>query len=326
MRINVHTRTFCTQGMEIEYQCTGQGAKAASVPGDAWNNPPAQLFCPPPPNTKPNIIVEEAQIGCLDLTENRDNLTAVVSGACNGKYRCEYKAPTPDEYNRMRINVRTRTFCTQGMEIEYRCGKGELRTANVPGDAWTHPPADLDCGATPLAPQTGAKLRGFVDLHTHPLSNLGFGGKLLYGGNDVGSLLPADPDCNHNVRAGSMQQALGHDNSTHGGPDLFHNQCGDEIRKQVIHALQTANHAADEPDDASGAPSFPNWPVWNDITHQKMYVDWLRRAYDGGLRVMVALAVNNKTMGDATAGPGDYPTDDKTSVDLQIRETRACSH
>src|ERR1035441_7780014 len=59
-----------------------------------------------------------------------------------------------------------------------------------------------------------ARLRGFVDLHTHPLSNLGFGGKLVYGGVDVGSLLPADPDCHHDVRATSMQQALGHDNST----------------------------------------------------------------------------------------------------------------
>ena len=323
MGIKVAGRTFCTQGMEIEYQCAGGGGKTASVPGDAWNNAPAQLFCPAPASNTPSIHVEEAQIGCLDLKENRDNLTAAVSEACNGKYKCAYKAPTPDEYHRMKINVYGRTFCTQGMEIEYSCGKGERRTASVPGDAWDHPAADLDCGATPLPPQSGAKLRGFVDLHTHPLSNLGFGGKLLYGGIDEGSLLPSDPDCNHNVRAGSFQQALGHDNSTHGGVDLLHNQCGDEIRKQVIHALQGANHAADEPDDASGAPSFPNWPVWNDITHQKMYVDWLRRAYDGGLRVMVALAVNNKTLGDATAGPGDYPTDDKSSVDLQIRETKS---
>src|SRR5215472_2432876 len=323
MGIRVAGRTFCTQGMEIEFQCVGAGGKTASVPGEAWNNAPAQLFCPAPVSNTPSIHVEEAQIGCLDLKENRDNLTAAVSEACNGKYKCAYKAPTPDEYHRMKINVYGRTFCTQGMEIEYSCGKGERRTASVPGDAWDHPAADLDCGATPLPPQTGSKLRGFVDLHTHPLSNLGFGGKLLYGGIDEGSLLPSDPDCNHNVRAGSFQQALGHDNSTHGGVDLLHNQCGDEIRKQVIHALQGANHAADEPDDAYGAPTFRDWPVWNDITHQKMYVDWLRRAYDGGLRVMVALAVNNKTLGDATAGPGDYPTDDKSSVDLQIRETKA---
>jgi len=269
------------------------------------------------------ITVTEAQIGCTDLTQNRGNLTAAVGRACNTKYTCSYKAPTPDEYNRMGIKVYGRTFCTQAMEIEYRCGSGPAKNDLVPGDAWNHPAATLDCGAPPPPPQTGAKLRGYVDLHTHPLSNLGFGGKLLYGGVDVGALLPSDPDCNHNVRAASMQQALGHDNSTHGGVDIFHNQCGDEIRKQVIHGLQTANHGADPPDDAHGAPEFKDWPVWNDITHQKMYVDWIRRAYDSGLRVMVALAVNNKTLGDATAGPGDYPTDDKTSADLQIAETKS---
>ncbi len=169
-------------------------------------------------------------------------------------------------------------------------------------------------------------LKGFVDLHTHPLSNLAFGGKLIYGGVDVGSLLPADPKCSHNVRATSMEQALGHDNSTHGGWGAFDNQCGDEIRKQVIHGLQQANHAADPPDDARGAPDFKDWPVWTDITHQKMWVDWIRRAHGAGLRVMVALAVNNKTLGDATAGPGDYPTDDMSSAHRQIQETSAFVH
>lgn len=164
-------------------------------------------------------------------------------------------------------------------------------------------------------------LKGFVDLHTHPLSNLAFGGKLVYGGVDIGSLLPADPNCNHGVHATSMQQALGHDNSTHGGWGTD-NGCGDDIRVNVIHQLQQANTAADPPDDAYGAPDFKDWPVWNDITHQKMWVDWIYRAYQAGLRVMVALAVNNKTLGDATAGPGDYPTDDKSSADLQIREIK----
>jgi len=166
-------------------------------------------------------------------------------------------------------------------------------------------------------------LTGFVDLHTHPMANLGFGGKLFYGGVDVGSLLPADPDCHANVRATSEQQALGHDNSTHGGYNVVSNTCGDLIRSQVIHALQSGLGGADEHDDASGFPDFPEWPVWNDLTHQKMWVEWIRRAYTGGLRVMVALAVDNKTLGDLTAGPTDYPTDDKMSADLQIAEIKS---
>jgi microsomal dipeptidase-like Zn-dependent dipeptidase len=35
---------------------------------------------------------------------------------------------------------------------------------------------------------------------------------------------------------------------------------------------------------------------------------------------MVALAVNNRTLAEATAGTCDYPTDDKSSTDLQLAE------
>jgi hypothetical protein len=172
-------------------------------------------------------------------------------------------------------------------------------------------------------PSPGAQgLTGWVDLHTHPLANVGFGGKLLYGGVDVGALLPADPDCNANVRATSMLQALGHDRSTHGGWNPFNNPCGDSIRELVIHVVQIVNNAADESADADGAPDFNEWPVWNDLTHQKMWVDWIRRAHQFGLSVMVALAVNNRTLADATSGPCDYPTDDRNSATLQLAETK----
>jgi microsomal dipeptidase-like Zn-dependent dipeptidase len=184
-----------------------------------------------------------------------------------------------------------------------------------------------------LGPQPGTgRLRGFVDLHTHPLANLGFGGKLLYGGVDVGSMLPADPDCNRNVRALCMQQALGHDGSTHGGAGVnldpfgghFGLDCGDTIREQVIHGLQKKLQLDHDVDgDAHGAPDFTQWPTWWDVTHQKMWVDWIRRTYLGGLRVMVLLATSNKTLGDMTAGPGDFPTDDKSSADLQLTEATA---
>jgi hypothetical protein len=169
-------------------------------------------------------------------------------------------------------------------------------------------------------------LWGFVDLHTHPMANLAFGGKLLYGGPDIGSLLPADPTCKHNVRANDEVQALGHDKSTHGGVNFINpldNPCGDAIREQVIHAFQQSLNANDPSGDAYGYPSFADWPRWNDLTHQRMWVDWIRRAWLGGLRVMVALAVNNKSFGDLTAGPGDYATDDKASADLQLDEIKA---
>lgn len=175
----------------------------------------------------------------------------------------------------------------------------------------------------PKVPVAPPRLTGWVDLHTHPLSNVGFGGKLLYGGVDIGALLPSDPSCNHSVRATSVEHALGHDKSTHGGWDAFSNTCGDALRAQFIHQFQGLNRANDPGDDASGYPTFSDWPKWDDITHQKMWVEWIRRAHVGGLRVMVALAVNNKTTADAVAGPGDYATDDKTSADLQLVEIKS---
>src|SRR6185295_17678673 len=45
-----------------------------------------------------------------------------------------------------------------------------------------------------------------------------------------------------------------------------------------------------------GYPSFSSWPNTNVWTHQQVYEDWLFRAYQGGLRLMVMLAVNSEDM------------------------------
>jgi len=177
----------------------------------------------------------------------------------------------------------------------------------------------------PTPPTPPVPITGWVDLHTHPMASLGYAGKLLYGGIDWapggGALLPSDPDCNNDVRATSLDQALGHDRSTHGQWD-FHNRCGDTIRSLVITAVQTMNNANNPPQDATGAPAFPEWPLSNDVTHQVMWVDGIKRAYDAGLRVMVMLAVNNRTLADVVAGHGDGPGDDQSSADLQIEEMK----
>ena len=166
-------------------------------------------------------------------------------------------------------------------------------------------------------------LSGWVDLHTHPMINLAFGGKLIHGGVDVGSLLPTDTSCGIRVRATSIAHALGNDSPSHGGWNLFNFPCGDNFRQVLIHEFQDANGALITGSPARGYPDFNQWPKWNDLTHQKMWYEWIQRARDGGLRVMVALATNNTTLGDAVSGPGDGPTDDKASADLQLTELKA---
>lgn len=177
-------------------------------------------------------------------------------------------------------------------------------------------------------------LEGFVDLHVHPMASLGFAGKLIHGGNDEGSILPADSQCQFNVRAESMEQALGPDTPTHGGLSRD-NPCGDPLRKIFIEDLEKALGGRSTPEAARGfsknycepekdGNDFAHWPTWDDVTHQKMWVDSLKRAADGGLRVMVALAVNNATIAQAVKGPLDtLPDDDWKLAKLQLEEMRA---
>jgi microsomal dipeptidase-like Zn-dependent dipeptidase len=45
-----------------------------------------------------------------------------------------------------------------------------------------------------------------------------------------------------------------------------------------------------------GAPLFNGWPKWTSTTHQQAYYKWLERAWRGGLRLTVVLAVQNEAM------------------------------
>jgi len=93
----------------------------------------------------PNQIeILQARIGCLDI-QHEPNLTALVARQCNGHSSCSYKAPTQAEYRRAGVRAKTRSFCTQAMEITFRCGANVSDQVTVPGDAWRHPPAMLSC-------------------------------------------------------------------------------------------------------------------------------------------------------------------------------------
>src|SRR5689334_21690401 len=41
--VQAHTRMLCTQAMEITYRCGQNDPQVVTVPGDAWNHPPAEL-------------------------------------------------------------------------------------------------------------------------------------------------------------------------------------------------------------------------------------------------------------------------------------------
>lgn len=183
--------------------------------------------------------------------------------------------------------------------------------------------------ATPAAPAK-PKLFGFADLHTHPMSHLGFGRKAMHGAPDVDIVIPPGTTlgCNKDTRrARNMAEALGGCNATHGGWGAFDNTCGDHLRAAIIsNALDgdfwhnvgfERNLHNDHPH--AGYPNFEHWPHHSSILHQQMWWEWLKRAHAGGLRVLVALTVNSETLAEILNG--DPPYDDRTVADLQIDET-----
>ena len=70
----------------------------------------------------------------------------------------------------------------------------------------------------------------------------------------------------------------------------------------------------------AGWPTMEFWPHWSTKAHQQMYVDWIKRAHEGGLNVLVALAVNNELLSEVMNG--SPPKDDKASADKQLDEIR----
>jgi microsomal dipeptidase-like Zn-dependent dipeptidase len=183
---------------------------------------------------------------------------------------------------------------------------------------------------------------GAADMHTHLMSHLAMGNKLLHGAPDSGSLLPpgtvykdagfdvgeTTPDCNSGpLRASSVAEALGSCNATHGGWGTDNN-CGNYLRAAILNYAFDKDYIYRFPPEVNphgdhphaGFPNFIHWPNYSSVSHQQMYVDWIRRAYEGGLRILVTLTVNSELMGGILSGDG--PMDDKSTADLQLDEIR----
>ncbi|MFI5133468.1 MAG: hypothetical protein ACHQEB_03985 [Chitinophagales bacterium] len=153
---------------------------------------------------------------------------------------------------------------------------------------------------------TAPKLYGFVDMHTHPVSQLGFGEQLFYGDND------GDPNV-----------ALGSCNCIHNfvAPP-FDGSCGQQnmYRNKMVDQFDTKWNAPVH-QKVKGFPDFKEWPKYNSLLHQQMWIDWIKRAKEGGLRVMVALTVNSHVLADAAETSG--VNDDLGSMNKQINAMKA---
>ena len=132
----------------------------------------------------------------------------------------------------------------------------------------------------------GVPLWGFADLHAHLMAHLAFGGNAFWG-------RPFDPE--HPGPLG-IQYALDSCEPIHGG---------------LINVNPEFGHPA-----AGGWPEFIVWPRFTTLVHQQAYQDWLYRAYQGGLRLITCLAVNNELL--ASKSNPSLPHDDKGAIQVQL--------
>ncbi|WP_224242976.1 membrane dipeptidase [Hyalangium gracile] len=139
-----------------------------------------------------------------------------------------------------------------------------------------------------------APVVGFADLHCHTMAHLGFGGHLLAGFPD-----------------GKMEQALARcDVHLHGPWGL--GQFGKNWSLLQVFIEDSLGHGP------CGHGSYAHWPRFTTMVHQQVFVDWLKRAHDGGLRLLCSVAVNNELLADQTR----HPDTDESSIEKQIRELR----
>lgn len=158
------------------------------------------------------------------------------------------------------------------------------------------PEAELNIlGKVNTKPAPDGSIVGFVDAHTHLMSNLGFGGNLHCGATySTKGIADALKDCESHKNGISLVENV----TKVGGAKPF------------------AKH------DTNGYPNFAYWPSATSLTHQQMYYRWVERSWRTGQRVMVVHAVNNNILCKLPTQVNTYSCDDMDTVRRQIKATK----
>jgi len=142
--------------------------------------------------------------------------------------------------------------------------------------------------ASEAPPAMHAPVWGFGDYHTHPMSYMALGGlkgiRVLWGepGGNVdeyanpNTITKDIPHCVWGHYGGYFAEAFIK------GSQLEHHDIGSVIKAILF------------PHKRSGGPEFSDFPDHLQGAHEQMHITGIYRSYQGGLRLMVALAVDNK--------------------------------
>ena len=129
-------------------------------------------------------------------------------------------------------------------------------------------------------------LKGFADYHAHMFANEAFGGFLFAGA-------PFHPD--------GIEMALA---------PCQHTRFSHLITRGIVEATGEPAHGPD------GFPEFDYWPRAWTMLHQQMYIEWVYRAYEHGLRLLVVSTVNSEAL--CTLSHSPKSCNDMEAIDRQI--------
>lgn len=180
-------------------------------------------------------------------------------------------------------------------------------------------------------------LWGWSDVHEHQFANLAYGGTVFWGA----------PYDERGINAALARCDYSEDYTVYtpnyiGGlefaklaliPDLLTDHVpihGTPWTSQFIHGMTNNIAVFHNPawyHHTSGTGLFKGWPNYYQGGHQQMYYKWLERAYRGGMRLLVNLAVNNEALCWLSYTRKGIPCRDmnsegdtgKSTVDLQIQ-------
>ncbi len=132
---------------------------------------------------------------------------------------------------------------------------------------------------------------GFADLHAHPAIERAFGGRLIWGGaidnapvnaTQLPEITPCPVETHDPNAASPIEREV--------GTLIFPHLAGEAM---FAHAPVG---------DLTYRPSTA-WPNARDVIHQQMNVSSIRRAYEGGLRLMFASATDDQVVSALLQGP-----------------------
>ncbi|WP_111669848.1 membrane dipeptidase [Algoriphagus litoralis] len=169
----------------------------------------------------------------------------------------------------------------------------EVDTPHKPGKSFAY---SIRYKEEPLKVET-RKVSGFADFHVHQAAEYAFAGNWLHGnmvGDPATALKPCKP-LEHNFKLVNLG-----------------------IKNKPKKKDATAPYRVVS---GGGYPDFKEWPHHMDIAHQQVHENWLKQAFEGGMKLMVSCAVNSEILSISLGAPLDHDVwRDMNSMELQIQK------